>query len=451
MDINLTLPNNWDPRPDQEPVWDYLQNGGKRAVQVAHRRWGKDDIALHYTATAQQQRVGNYWHMLPRYEQARKVIWNAINPRTGLRRIDEAFPEPLRKKTLDHQMMIEFESGSIWQLVGSDNYDSIVGAPPVGITFSEWAIANPMAWPYLEPILVENNGWALFIYTSRGNNHGKTMYNHAVAADGWFSSRMAATETPVFTEQQLSETRDGLVAVFGYELGMALYEQEYLCSWEGAVFGAYYAKQIRDARADGRITSVPHQAGHEVETFWDLGVDDSMSIWFMQASGKAYHFIDYYESQGYGLEHYAKVLKGKPYVYGSHGMPHDAEIREMTNAEIAKSRKEVAEDLGIKPIEIVQRARNMDTIIQVHIPAVRNMIEQSWFDERKCEKGIACLENYRANYDEEKKVLTNKPLHDWSCHGADAFRTFAMGWKAKIDMASIQPGQGPRIAAVHPW
>ena len=262
---------------------------------------------------------------------------------------------------------------------------------------------------------------------------------------------MPATETPVFTEKQLSETKDGLVAVFGLELGMALYDQEYLCSWEGAVFGAYYAKQIRDARADGRITNVPHQAGHEVDSFWDLGVDDSMSIWFMQASGKAYHFIDYYESQGYGLEHYAKVLKEKPYVYGNHYMPHDAEVREMTNAEIAKSRKEVAEDLGIKPIEIVQRARSMDVIIQVHIPAVRNMIEQSWFDQRKCEKGIACLENYRANYDEEKKVLTNKPLHDWSSHGADAFRTFAMGWKPKVDYAAMQPGAGPRIAAPHPW
>lgn len=418
-------------------LWSYLENGGKRAVEVAHRRWGKDDVALHFTATCAMQTIGNYWHMLPQYNQARKVVWNAINPKTNKRRIDDAFPEAIRRNKKEQEMLIEFKNGSIWQLVGSDNYNAYVGSPPVGIVLSEWSVANPMAWAYLAPILEENKGWALFIYTSRGNNHGRTTYEHALKSSDWFAERLPADKTSVFDNDQLEGIRSEYIALFGEEYGSALFEQEYFCSWEGAVFGAYYTKQIKQARDDGRITAVPHRPGIEVDTFWDLGVDDSMSIWFVQPVGKSFHVIDYYEATGYGLEHFAKVLKEKPYVYGEHFMPHDADQREMTNSEIAKSRREVAEQLGIRPIKVVQRARNMDMIIQVHIPAVRNILASCWFDETKCSKGIMALENYRAEYDEEKKKLSNRPIHDWSSHAADAFRTFAVGYKEKTDPIKI--------------
>jgi hypothetical protein len=185
------------------------------------------------------------------------------------------------------------------------------------------------------------------------------------------------------------------------------------------------------ARKEGRICKLPHQPGQEVYTAWDLGIDDSMTIWFFQPIGKAFHFIDYYENSGMGLEHYAKIIKDKPYVYGGHIMPHDAEQREMTNGDIAKSRKEVAEALGIKPIQVVNRARNMDIVINVHIPAVRNVFPSCWFDEKNCARGISALEGYHSEYDEEKKILSNKPYHDWTSHGADGFRTFAVGYEGK--------------------
>ena len=406
-----------------------MEDGGLRAVLVAHRRYGKDDIALHFTATQCMTHVGNYWHMLPQYNQGKKVIWNAVNPKTGKRRIDEAFPEEIRARTNNTEMLIEFKNGSIWQIVGSDNYNSIVGAPPVGICFSEWALANPMAWPFLEPILEENGGWALFIYTSRGNNHGRTFYENAVKSDYWFGQKITAHETDVFDEKQLERIKQGLIANYGEELGRALYEQEYECSFEGAVFGAYYAKVMRDARENNRITHVPHQPEIEVDTCWDLGVDDSMSIWFFQPIGKGFHFIDYYESSGYGMEHYSNVLKEKPYVYGNHWMPHDGGGRVITEGEVAKTPQEMAEDLGIRPVSVVQRPRNMELILKVQIPACRNMIARCWFDQDKCEQGISCLENYKAVYDEEKKVLSNRPQHDWASHGADSFRTFAVGYE----------------------
>jgi len=370
--------------------------------------------------------------MLPQYNQARKVIWDAVNPRTGMKRIDEAFPVELRKRMRRQEMTIEFKCGSIWQLVGSDNYNSYVGSPPIGIVLSEWAISNPMAWAYLAPILEENGGSALFIYTSRGNNHGRSTYEHALETPGWFAQKLSAKDTSVFTPAQLENIKSEYVKIYGYELGIALFEQEYFCSFEGAVFGAYLAKQMRDAKDQGRITNVPWVSKVEVDTFWDLGVDDSMSIWFMQPIGKQYRFIDYYEGTGYGLEYYTKVLKEKPYRYGNHWMPHDADQREMTNSEIARSRKEVAQDLGVKPVIVVPRARSMDLIIQVHIPAMRNVLAHCWFDKIKCAGGISALENYRSEYDEEKKVLGNRPIHDWSTHASDAFRTFAVGYKTKM-------------------
>src|SRR5262245_22239339 len=116
-----------------------VKQGGRRAIEIAHRRWGKDEMALLVTAELSQKRVGNYWHCLPEYEQARKAIWTAVNPHTGKRRIDEAFPDVMRKSCSEQEMFIRFTNGSTWQLIGSDRYDRTVGAGPAGIVYSEWA------------------------------------------------------------------------------------------------------------------------------------------------------------------------------------------------------------------------------------------------------------------------------------------------------------------------
>jgi len=373
------------------------------------------------------KRIGNYWHMLPQFNQCRKAIWEAVNPRTGKRRIDEAFPKEIRTSTRETDMYIGLKGCSSWQLVGSDNYNALVGSPPVGIVYSEFALSNPQSWAYLSPILEENNGWAIFITTSRGNNHAKKMIDFARVEPGWYGKIHTANDTKVFSQEKLATIQREMHSTFGEEMGEALYQQEYQCSFEGAVMGSYFSKQMALARREGRITNVPYQQILEVDTYWDLGVDDSMSIWFIQHVGKTHNVIDYEEGTGYGLEHYAKILKAKPYAYGNHYMPHDSEAREMTNSEIAKSRKEVAEGLGIKPIIVVPRAKSMDVIIQFQIPAVRNILSQCWFDEKKCMAGISALESYRAKYDEEKKKLDNHPLHDWSSHGSSAFITFAVG------------------------
>lgn len=429
------------------PTWAYLENGGKRCVEVWHRRAGKDEVALHWTAVDAMQNPGNYWHMLPEYSHGRRALWDAVNPHTGKKRIDEAFPLEIRAKTSQQEMKIELLSGAVWNIVGSDNFDSLVGSPPRGVVFSEFALADPQVWAFIEPILEENGGWAIFPYTPRGNNHGKTIYDHACRHDAWFAETLTADQTGIFNPDQLANIRAGLIALYGDNEGEALYQQEYFCSFEGSVPGAYYSKQITAARVEGRITNVPWQPGQEVDTFWDLGVDDSMTIWFIQHIGKAHHVIDYVEDTGFGLEHYAKALRGdlpdtehrRKYVYGNHYMPHDAEQREMTSSEIAQSRKQVAENLGIRPITVVSRVRNIDTLVQVHIPAVRNTLPLCWFDAKRCSRGISAMEGYRAEYDDVKKKLGNRPVHNWCSHGADGFRTFAVGYALPKAPTNIIP------------
>jgi hypothetical protein len=427
----------WVPRGDQMPLWAYLIDGGKRAVEVAHRRWGKDEIGMRYIREAAYKgefsvpRVGNYWHMLPKAEQCRKAIWEAVNPHTGKRRVDECFPVEERSQTRESDMFIRWPNGSTYQLVGSDNYNNLIGSPPVGLLFSEYAVANPQAWAILSPILEENGGWAAFISTSRGNNHLKQMHDYARVAEGWFAQLTPATQTPVFTAVQLEHIRSDLIGLFGQEFGEAMFNQEYLCSWEGATLGSYYGKQMAFAKQEGRITSVPWASGLEVFTFWDLGIDDSMTVWFGQFVGRERRWIDYYENTGYGLEHYAKVLKEKPYVYGRHYLPHDAAHRQLGGGEYAKTSEEILNDLGIKPTEIVQRPRDGVAVIN-GINLVRNALSQCWFDEKKCWQGISALETYHAEYDEVKKVLKNNPAHTWESHAADAMRTFGVGFSEVV-------------------
>lgn len=424
----IVLPNNWVPRPYQRPFWKAMERGYKRAIAIWHRRAGKDDAVLHWTATAAHTRIGGYWHMLPQANQARKAVWNAINPHTGLKRIDEAFPRELRKKTREDEMLIEFKCGSIWQLVGSDNFNSLVGSPPIGITFSEWALADPAAWAYLSPILEENGGWAAFITTPRGKNHAYRMLKNAQAhPESWFAEVLTIEDTGIVSSERYDELKAERSAEFGEVFGEALCEQEYRCSFEAAVLGAYYSKELADADKAGRVGDLLADPTQPVHTAWDLGVDDSNSIWFFQVLGGGIHVIDYYESSGVGVEHYVKVLEEKGYPYGHDLVPHDAKVKEWGS--------------GRTRIETMLALKRSPFLVPLHpvsdgIQAVRKTLAVTRFDESRCLRGLDALRNYHTDYNEETRVLGKTPVHDWSSHGADAFRTLAMGWRelAKIEV-----------------
>lgn len=419
----VVLPNNWNPRHYQLPAWKALEGGVRRALLLWHRRAGKDDVCLHWAATQAMQRVGNYWHMLPEYAQARKSVWEAVNSHTGKRRIDEAFPDAICETKRSQDMFIRFKNGSTWQLVGSDTYNSLVGSPPVGVTASEWALADPAAWAYLRPILRENGGWAVFITTVRGKNHVWRMFDGAKNDPDWFVQRLTAVDTGTLTAKELEKERIEYQREYGAEDGDALFAQEYMCDWEAAIVGSYYGKMLRDADSEGRVCSVPYDPMALVHTAWDLGLSDMTAIWFFQIVGQEIHVIDYLENSGQPLAWYAGELRKKPYAYGEHILPHDAEAKELqTN----RSRTETlrALELDVR----VLRANGAERILVADgINAVRTILPRCWFDAIKCAKGVDALKAYRREWDDKRKTFHDRPVHDWASHGADGFRYLALG------------------------
>src|SRR5579859_1267699 len=425
----LRAERSWEPRPYQMPLWDYLQGGGKRAVAIFHRRAGKDDVCLNWAAESALRHVGEYWHMLPEASQGRKVVWDAVNPHRGQRRIDQAFPAFMRSRIRDQDMSIQLTNGSLWRVVGSDNYNSLVGATPLGVVFSEWALADPAAWAFLRPILVENGGWAIFITTPRGENHARISYELARTEPDWFAQKLTVDDTGVFSPTQLATELRELQYELGPEEGQAQYEQEYMCSFQAALLGAYYGASLRRAEDEGRIGNVPIDRGALVHTAWDLGVSDSTSIWFIQCVGRERRLIDYYEGSGVGLDVYAKVLderaKKYAYTYGFHFFPHDVEVRELGNKGL--SRSDTLRGLGITP-----------RVVPLHnvndgINATRRLLDYAWIDEKRCERGLAALRQYQRAWNDKAKMFSDAPLHNWTSHGSDALRTFAAGYRDPKD------------------
>lgn len=436
----IQLPNGWQPRAYQRPFWDFLERGGKRAIEIAHRRWGKDDVLLHRTAVAAHERVATYWHCLPEFAQARKAVWAAVNPHTGKRRIDEAFPRELRDSTNEQEMFIRFKNGSTWQLIGSDRYDGLVGAGTAGVVFSEWALANPSAWGYIRPMVEENNGWAAFITTPRGRNHAKTMFEMAQNTPGWFAELSSVLDTGAMTTAQMEEAKAEYQALYGEDIGRAQYEQEYLCSFNAAILGAFYAREMAAVRAEGRVTPIEPIVGYPVHTAWDLGMRDSTAIWWWQAVGSQVLVFDCYVNHGQGIEHYAEVVKSKPWTRGIDYVPHDARVKELGTG---KSRVEVMQSMGLKP-EVVPMMSKMDGI-----EAVRRMLPLTVFDPACEDGGLAALEQYRREWDDERKTFRATEVHDWTSHPADSFRYLASSWKRAprlaVDIKRHEPPMGSII------
>jgi phage terminase large subunit len=437
----IHLPNNWRPRDYQIPAWQYLEHGGRRAVLCWHRRSGKDDIALHNTACQMAQRAGNYWHMLPQANQARKAIWDAINPHTGRKRIDEAFPVELRETTREQEMMIRFRPTSMspastWQVVGSDNYNSLIGSPPIGVVYSEYALSDPNSWAFLRPILAENGGWAAFISTPRGRNHFARLLAMAQQEKSWFSQVLTVTDTGVISAEVIAQEKRELAAERGDDEADNIIQQEYFCNLDAAIPGAYYGKLLARAEAEGRITTVPYDPRLPVITAWDLGVGDSTAIWFIQQDRLAVRVIDFYENSGVGADHYARILKERDYSYEGHYLPHDADDREWGNN--ASSRVDTLKTLKVKPVRVLPRAS-----IDDGINAVRVLLPRCYFDAKKCERGLDALRQYQKLWDDKLRTFKENPLHDWTSHAADAFRYLAQGLK---DVKDTSTSRGQRYA-----
>ena len=403
-----------------------------RLLAIWHRRAGKDDVLLDAMRTLALKDPGTYWHCFPEQKQARKAIWNGVNGHTGQRRIFSAFPESIIKRMQDDDMFIELKNGSTFQLIGSDRYDSTVGSGPKGIGYSEWALSNPAAWAYHQPMIRETKGFAAFITTPRGRNHAKTMFDNATGAN-WFKEILTVEDTGALTPEEMADALKEYVDLYGQDMGESMFNQEYLCDFNAAILGAFYAREMLAIRNEGRIDpaldALPDRPVHRA---WDIGVRDDTSIWWFQVVGGQVFILDCYSTNGVGIDHYAEIVEERRREHGwqdgTDFVPHDAKVKEWGTG---RTRVETMQSLGLKP-QLVPMAGLLDGI-----NAVRKTLPLCVFHPRT-ETGISALEQYRREWDDDKKTFKANPLHDFTSHYADSFRYLSMAWRT-IPPALILP------------
>jgi hypothetical protein len=357
------------------------------------------------------ERVGIYYYYFPTQTMGRKILWDGMD-KQGFRFLDH-LPKEFIQNINNQEMKIKTKNGSLFQIIGTDRLD-VVGTNPIGTIFSEFSLQNPQAWDYVRPILAENDGFAIFNWTPRGKNHAYKLDRMARDNKEWFYQLLTAEDTGAITKEAIELERNS---------GMSDEKilQEFYCSYDLGVEGSYYSKYISEAWNDGRICHLMHDEAAEVHTVWDLGVGDSTSIWWFQCIGNEIHILDYHEASGEGLKYYADLVKGvgrdRKYSYGKHFLPHDAKQR--LQDENARTRVQILASLGVKGT-VLKRAK-----VEDGIERARTLLSRCYFDKEKCEKGINALESYHRNYNDKMETYMEKPCHDWSSHGADAFRYLA--------------------------
>jgi len=405
--------NKFKPRPYQMPLIKAIETEGgkyKKIMAIMPRRAGKDLLCWNLMIRAAIKRVGNYFYCLPTFSQARGVIWDSIT-NDGLRFVD-FIPKEIITKVNSQEMKITLINGSIISLVGSDTYDtSIVGKNPCMIVFSEYALADENAYKVAAlPILRANDGVVIIISTPRGKNHLWELFQIASNSEDWFCQKLTLDDTQHIDRSEIRKEIDS------GEISEDLANQEYFCSFEMGQEGSYYAKYLDRIKLRGQIGEVPWEPYHKVHTAWDLGIKDPTCIIFFQVIGEVVRIIDYYEQSDRAMDHFARVVLDKPYVYGKHFPPHDIMARE-SNRGLTK--REMYKELGVYFQDPVQ----ID--IEDGIELVRRTLSKVWIDKKNCATLVKALENYREEFDSKRKVYRGRPLHDWSSHAADAMRYLA--------------------------
>lgn len=410
------------------------------------RRHGKDDVCLHHTALAMGERKGTYWYLLPEYAQARKAVWDAIDEERGIRRLDLILPKEIRQVYREQEMVVG-HAGSLLQVVGADNYHSLVGSPPVGVVFSEYARTDPSAWAYLMPIIEKNGGWALFNSTPYGDNHFKTFYEWTKSQSDWFTELLTADQCGVYRQDQLKRIEEQLIATHGEQVGRSLFLQEYFCSFDASLPGAFWADELLQAEQEGRIRPFQVDRRVPVYTGWDLGRVDDTAIWFYQIIQHQLFFFHSHHSSLKDIDYYVEqvlipVQDQYGITYARHWLPHDAKPRR------------VSEGAGSTLQQLTEHARRRPTLgqfaflkvtdLQEQIQAARKTLQHAVFHDRRCADGVRALKHYHREWDQELRVFRTNPVHDWSSHYASAFCTVGMTWKRPrvelTDPAGPPPG-----------
>lgn len=413
----ITIPNEWTPRSYQLPPLIAFEQGKRRQYHVWHRRAGKDSFGLNLTARETIASPGTYWHLFPVQVQARRAIWEGIN-NDGSKILDRVFPLPIRTNTRQGPMAIDLKSGSTWQMAGSDNYDSLVGSNVRGVVFSEWALCDPAAWDYIRPIILENNGWAVFITTFRGHNHAYTMYQHVKGLPDWFTSLLTVNDTkradgsPVFTAEQIdSERRDGM--------SDAMIQQEYFCSPMSAFEGAYWGMAMSRMQAEKRICPVRYDAAlGPVLSVFDLGHDDETACIYLQECGNEVRLVGADSWRRTAIPEIVAAMRARGFALHTAVLPHDAAGGGL---QTGQSHAQLFQAQGLETVIIPAPPGSVAQSIEL----VRNLLPRVWI-HNELTRLIDALSGYRTEESKHPGVFQLTPAHTWESHFADAMRYYAM-------------------------
>ena len=413
--MKIVIP--YKPRKHQKEVHDKLKRFN---VLVCHRRFGKTVLCINEILKKAMQNTlsrPRYYYLAPTYSMAKRTSWDYLKEYTNV------LPNVTYHET---ELRADLPNGARIQLLGCERPDSLRGLYIDGVVLDEVAQMPPRLWTeIIRPALSDREGWMIAIGTPQGHNAFFDLYDYANHQDGWYAQTFKSSETGIISDLELNEAK--------HLMPDEVYEAEFECSFDSAALGSIYAKGLAKAEEEKRITKVPYETGIKVNTFWDLGMADKTAIWFVQQKGSAFHVIDYYEDSGESLEFYATVLDEKKYIYDTHFLPFDANVRELGTG---VSRLETAQSLGMRT-SIVPKLP-----VEDGINAVRMILSRCWFDFEKCKYGLDALRQYRWATTERGEIK-NKPEHSWCSHAADSFRYFAVGnnqssdWNTKIQYNNL--------------
>lgn len=412
------ISTGYTPRPVQEQMHRDLRRFN---VIVAHRRLGKTVFSINEIidqALRCTRKSPRYAYISPTYSQSKRVAWDMLKDFTknlpGMYTNEQALTVAIPRPEFKDEIKIT--------LLGGDNPDSIRGIYLDGAVLDEVAQIDPRVWSeVVRPALSDRMGWAVFIGTPYGANAFKKLYDHAKdpANKNWYGVIHKASVTGIIPEEELADMKA--------EMPPEEFSQEFECSFTAALKGSYWGSIIEDIEDKGQVSKVPHDPALQVDTAWDIGISDMMTIWFVQQTGLEVRIIDYYEMSGMGLDHYARILKEghrSKYNYRDHNFPHDMSARELSSG---KSRSQVMRDLGVR-VYVRPKYDVYDSI-----NAARLLLPKCYFDVEKCAKGIEGLKAYERVWDGKNQVYQERPKHNYASHPADAFRLLAMCLKPGED------------------
>lgn len=408
----------YTPRPLFKP---YHARTQRWSCLVVHRRGGKSVATVNdmiREAVRCQKVDGRFAYIAPQLNQAKDVIWTYLKRFAG--------PLITDKNEADLWVEVPNAAGSVSRLrvYGADNADRLRGGYLDFALLDEFADMAPSVFGMIvRPMLADREGGATFIGTIKGRNHLWEMHDERRNDPEWFTMYARASETGIIPASELGEMQKVMTP--------EEYAQEMELDPDAAIRGAYWGKELADAEAQGRMGDV-ESTGGPVHTVWDLGIGDSTAIWWWQAHGSEVRVLDFYENHGMGLEHYAGVVRSKPWPKGDDWVPHDARVRELGTG---RTRVETMGSLGLRPRLVP------DHRLEDGINAARVTIPRTWFAMPACRDGVEGLKQYRADYDEKARVFTNRPKHDWTSHRADAFRYLCMAWRELVPKPAPVPGK----------